>query len=159
MRWRSVAALLAVIVLALTTAYEAAQALGLITVGAVPGEDAPGAGSVGVAAVVAFLLAFVVVASSLGSPDVIASPVRQLLPLAPMASVVVGFYTYDPYYAPNHRRYSDYATTGMTLWICFVVGAAIGSAIVAAALPRFGMVFTLIVLVLCIPTALLGAGH
>ena len=159
MRWHPAAALLAVVVLALTTAYEATQILGLITIGDLPGEDAPGAGFVATAAVIAFVLAIVAVASSLRNPHLIARRVRQLLPLVAMASVVVDYYTYDPYYAPSRRRYSDYATAGATLWIFFVVEAAIGAAVVAGASPRFGMLFTPIVLVLCIPPALLGAGH
>ena len=114
--WRSVAALLAGLVLALATAYEAAQALGVISIGELPGDDAPGADYVGAAASIAFLLALVVVASSLGArAETITRPVRVALPLVTVATVVVGYVTYDPYYAPSLRRYSDYASSGETL--------------------------------------------
>ncbi len=157
--WRPLAALLAVVVLGVNAAYNAAQALGWISIGELPGEDAPGAGLAGAATFLAFLLAIVVVASSLTRPEAIARSVRQLLPLAAVAAVVIGYYTYDPYYAPSHRRYSDYRSGGETLWICFVVGAAIVTAIVSRTRPRIGMLSTFLVLLLCIPTAFLGAGH
>jgi hypothetical protein len=131
----------------------------VIPKGDLPGENAPGADWVGVAGVIAWLVAVIVSASSLRGPEAIALRVRQLLPLAAVAFAVVGYYTFDPYYAPTHRRFSDYASGGAKLWVAFVIAAAVATVIVSSRRARLGLVATLVVLVLCIPTAFLGAGH
>ena len=95
--WRAVAGLIAVVVFCVAAAYAAAQALGWIAIGELPGENAPGFEIVNVATIVAFLLAFVVAAASLKTPELIGRGVRELLPVAAVAVVVVGHYTYDPY--------------------------------------------------------------
>jgi hypothetical protein len=156
---RTLAALVAVVVLALATVYEAAQALGVISIGDVPGEGAPGEGLVGAGILFAYLTTLVVVLSSFANPERVPRTLRQLLPIAPVAAVVVGYYTFDPYYAPTERRYSDYRSDGATLWIALVLGAAIVASVLARRSPRLGTAATAIVLLLCIPTAFLGAGH
>ena len=158
-RWRPAAALGVVVVLAAATVYQAAQALGVISLGKLPGEDAPAAGVFGAATSVAFLTAFVVVFCSFRDAERIPSIVRQLVPLVAVAAAVAGYYSFDPYYAPTKRRYSDYASSGQTVWICFVIAVALTAAIAARYRPRAGMLLTLVALFLCIPTAVLGAFH
>ncbi len=124
-RWRPAAALGVVVVLAAVTGYEAMQALGVISLGTSPGADAAGAGVVDTAAVCAFLTAFVVVFCSFRDAERIPSVVRQLFPLVAVATAVVGYFSFDPYFAPTKRRYSDYASSGQTVWICFVIAVAL----------------------------------
>ena len=158
-RWRPAAALVVVVVLTAATVYEAAQALGVISLGKLPGDDAPGAGIVETAAPFAFLTAFVVGFCSFRDAERIPSIVRQLLPLVAVAAAVVGYFSFDPYFAPTKRRYSDYASSGQTVWICFVIAVALTAGVVARYRPRAGMLLTLVALFLCIPTAFLGAFH
>ena len=72
-------------------------ALGLVGIGSLPGEDAPGAKIVGGVALVAM------------AAGALRSPARPSIVLAPAAALFLLAFvcTYDPYFAPSKRRYLD----------------------------------------------------
>jgi hypothetical protein len=84
--------------------------------------------------------------------------VWAVVSLAPAAAgfVVLRFYTYDPYYSPTLRRYSDAGAIGPA-WVWVVAAAALVAGVVAWRVPRTGAVATAIVVVtLAGTTALMG---
>jgi len=94
---------LAVVLLAVllgVAVYEAVLALGWISIGDLPGQDAPGAGTVVAVAAVAMV----------GGALTLALAPRRLgllLPLLSVAVVAARYFAFDPYYAPSLRRYSE----------------------------------------------------
>lgn len=91
--------------LLLVTGYELAVALGVVDLGSLPGEGAPGEGVVAVVAVLA-LLAATFLAVTLVGAEWAPRPAALLAPLA-AAFLVARFYTFDPYYLPTLRRMSE----------------------------------------------------
>lgn len=84
-----------------------------------------------------------------------------LVPLvAPAAAalVVARYYSYDPYYAPYHRRMSDGIFPGW--WILLVVAFAVAAAVVTRRSLRARLIATSAVMWLCAVTAFgAGLGH
>jgi hypothetical protein len=157
--WRRPIALLVVVVLAVATLYELALALDVVSIGELPGEDAPGAGLIATASVLAPVAGIVVLLASASRAAEIGPVLLPLLPLAAGCLVVAAYYAYDPYYAPTHRRYSD-AGTWPAWWIYLVLAAAVVSAVVARLRPRPGAVGAAAVLFACLVTFFLnGTGH
>src|SRR5919197_799209 len=119
--------------LLLAAAYEVALALGASGVGAVPGSGAPGEDEVAGAAFITMLIGAVLAPLS----GVWNAPRWALASIAPAAAafVVARFYTYDPYFAPSLRRYSDGGAVSVG-WIFVVFVAAVAVGILALRLPR-----------------------
>jgi hypothetical protein len=158
-RWRQIATLVALVVLALGAVYETAQALGWISIGDQPGEGAPGSSAVDLAAFLALLVGLVVAFASVRSAAEIPLALRVLLPLVAVGWAAIGYYTFDPYYAPTQRRFSDYNGSGPTIWIVGLTCAAVAVGLASKWWPKPAMIATTLVLLLCIPTLFLGFGH
>ena len=77
----------------------------------------------------------------------------RLVPLvAPAAAALVlaRYYSYDPYYAPDHIRMSDGIVPGW--WIVFIVAFAVAAAAVTRRSLRIGLIATSAVMWLCAVT-------
>jgi hypothetical protein len=138
-------------VLLAAACYEIALALGAGSVGPAPGDDVVGATAVRLVALVAMLV---------GAGLAFASARRResfVPPLAPAAAcfLLAFFFTYDPYYAPTLRRYSEGAVS--LPWILVVMALALAAAALDA---RGGGVATSVVLVVVLVSVVLAAdGH
>jgi hypothetical protein len=87
-------------------------------------------------------------------------PAWPVVLLAPSAAafLIAHFYTYDSYYSPTLRRYSD--DGGMEpLWVWLVAAAALVAGVVTWRAPRFGAVATAAVLVVLTGTTALIGTH
>jgi hypothetical protein len=134
-------------------AYELALALGAGSIGQDPGDDVAGATAVRLIAVLAMIAAA-------GLAPLVASrpwPVALFAPAA--AAYLVAFYfTYDPYFAPTLRRYSEGNVAGR--WIVVVVVVAVANGVLTWLQPRVGRFTTSAVLILLLLTTVLAAdGH
>jgi hypothetical protein len=141
-------------VLAGATPYRAALAFGAGSVGPQPGDDVAGSGAVGAIAFVAMVVGAAVAALSTVRPQ------RAVALLAPAAGayLLAFYFTYDPYYAPVRRRYSEGAVS--LGWILLVVALALVAGVTARFRPRDGSLATGAALLLVIvATALAGDGH
>jgi hypothetical protein len=138
-------------VLVAASAYELALALGAGSIGPDPGENVPGATAVRLVAVLAMLVGVGLVAAKL-------RPQAAAL-LAPAAAlfVVPLYFTFDPYYAPTERRYSD---GGMfpPSWIVAVAVAGIVAGVLTRLFPRVGAWATIPALLLLAFTAVFMVG-
>jgi hypothetical protein len=144
-------------VLAAATVYEALVALGVIQLGSLPGDGPPGAGIVLAAALVAMLVG-AALALGMGGFGGRASTAELLAPAA-AAFLVARFFTFDPYYAPTLRRYSDSGFVSPFL-VAVLVSAALAAAVLTRARPRAGLLLTAPVVLACALTALLmEVGH
>ncbi len=146
------------LVLGGAAAFEGLVAIEVIPFGSEPGEGAAGGGVVFVAALLAFLCAAV---ASFAHAQT-ARPERRLvwIALAPVGVmyVVVRWYSFDPYFAPTLRRYSEGAVSGAG--IAGLALAAVAVAGLASVLPRGGAVAASVVLLVSALTAwALGIGH
>jgi hypothetical protein len=149
---RRTATLAVTAVLLAGAAYELALALGAAKPGPLPGDEAAGGTIVtpvlAAAAVIGILLAA-------GMRD------RVVAGLAPAAGLllVAGYYTYDPYYVPVLRRYSDGgAAAPSAVFTVFALTAVSG--VVAVRWPRMGGPLTAFALFVCGFTAVIaGDGH
>jgi hypothetical protein len=134
-------------------AYELALALGAGSLGPEPGEGVAGSGAVEVVALLVMLAAAVL------------APVAGLRPwpaalFAPAAAayLVAFYFTYDPYFAPNLRRYSEGNVGGR--WIVVVVVVALANGVLTQLQPRIGRATTSIaVLVVLLAAVFAGDGH
>ena len=157
--WRRPTGCVVVVVLAVATLYEIALALDIVSIGKGPGEQAPGADLVAIAATLALLAGIVVLLASARCADELGPVLLPLLPLAAGCLVLAAYYTYDPYYAPTHRRTSD-AGIWPAWWIYLLLAASVVSAFLARLRPRPGAVASAVVLFLCLVTFFLnGTGH
>ncbi len=138
-------------ILVAAAAYELALALGVGSVGLEPGENVPGATAVRLVAVLAMLVGVGLVVAKL-RPQAAAA-------LAPAAAlfVVPLYFTFDPYYAPTERRYSD---GGMfpPSWIVAVAIAGIVAGVLTRLFPRVGVWATIPALLLLAFTAVFVVG-
>jgi hypothetical protein len=141
--------------------YELAVALGWISLGTVPGQGPPASGWVLLVA----LLAMIAGAALALSRDLAAIA----LPLAAAAFVVARFYSFDDYYLPSLRRFSDGGTPSPP-WI-YALAAAAGAIAASAAVVRVAAPnhlnardvtrgLSALILILCAYTAFIqGIGH
>jgi hypothetical protein len=147
---RLVAALAAVVFGA--AACELAIALGWIE----PGRVSDVAG--GVAALAMFAGGVTIAVSELRG-RVLNGTVVALLPLAAVAHVVALFYSYDTYFLPHHRRFSDggnFAGTAIVIYACIVLAVAA----VSVARPRVGVPLVALTMLFSVFFAALEAdGH
>jgi hypothetical protein len=148
---------IAACVLLAGAAHQAGAALGWLTIGPEPGQQAPGqALFVGSALLVLVLLGFALP---------LAAGVGLRVPAAPAIAIGAGllaaahFYSFDAYYAPSLRRLSDGGLLPGT-WILVVVACALGAALAAARWHRAGVASVAVVCWLALGTAFLaGLGH
>jgi hypothetical protein len=145
-----------VLVLFTAAAYEAAVALEWISMGSLPGQEAPGQAVVTVAAFVALLTGIV---ATLLSRRILRRWPASLVPVAAAAYMVAQYYTFDSYYLPSRTRFSDTGSIS-SVW---VYGVAVAAVIVALAIgrrPSVAPVLTPILLLVCAGTVVAqGLGH
>jgi hypothetical protein len=134
-------------------AYELALALGAGSVGPDPGDDVAGAMVVRVVG----LFAMIAAAGLAPLSSVRPGPVALFTPAA--AAFLVAFYfTYDPYYAPTLRRYSE-GNVGWG-WIAVVAVVALANGVFTRLRPRIGRYTTsAVLLVLALTLVLAADGH
>jgi hypothetical protein len=132
-------------VLGLATVYEALVAFGVIELGSLPGEGPPGERLVALVAVLAML-----VAAGLALVAALEAPVRllALLPPAAAAFLVARFYTFDPYYLPTLRRYSDDGMLPPQL-VYAVVALAVGAALLTLVHRRAAAALSALAILAC----------
>lgn len=139
------------VVLLGAAAFELALALGASGVGPEPGDAPAGEEAVYVLA----LVTLVVTAIATGRR---AQPLMVIAAWAGAGFVLARFYTFDPYYAPTQRRYSDQGGVAPA-WVWFVAVATILVAVAAQRRRRLAPVSSL-ALIACAATAVFeGAGH
>ncbi len=144
-------------VLAAGAAYEAAVALGWISLGTQPGEGPPIEGLVLFAAVIAMFVGALV--SFALSTDGRCSTFVALFGAAAGAFVVARFHGFDPYYLPTLRRYSDAGIFSPAL-VYTVASLGLLASLLCFARPRVGLVLSGAVLLVCLFTSMfLGIGH
>ena len=144
------------VVLLAAAAYEAAVALEWISMGSLPGQDAPGQAVVTIAAFLALLTGIV---ATLVSRRILRRWPATLVPIAAAAYMVAQYYTFDSYYLPTRTRFSE---TG-SISSAWVYGVAIAAVLVALAIrrrPSVAPVLTPILLLICGGTVVAqGFGH
>ncbi|MPZ49966.1 MAG: hypothetical protein GEU75_11845 [Dehalococcoidia bacterium] len=156
--WLLILALAPLSVLSISAGYELAYALGWLQVGDLPGQGPPGHETAVLAGLVALIFGAVLCAA-LAFQSARDVPLIEWLAPAGAAFVTARFFTFDPYYAPQLRRFSDggFVSEG---WVLVLIVAA---AIAALAVRRWsspGYALSSFVLVLAVFTAALqGAGH
>jgi len=134
-------------------AYELALALGAGSVGPQPGEDVPGATAIRVVAALAMFVGVGLVAAKLGPPVV------ELLAPAAVLFVVPLYFTFDPYYAPTERRYSDGGIFPLG-WIAAVAVVGLVAGVLTALFPRLAVWATIpALLVLAFTAFFVVGGH
>ncbi len=134
-------------------AYELALALGAGSLGPEPGDDVAGSGVVQAVAFLTMLAAAVLAPlyRSRSWPAALFAP-------AAAAFLVAFYFTFDPYFAPGLRRYSDgnIAATG----IAVVAAIAFANGVLTLLQPRIGRwTTTFVVLLVFLTTLLAGDGH
>jgi hypothetical protein len=142
-------------------AYELAVALDWISLGTLPGQGPPGEGWVILVALLTMLAGIGLVLSG----DLAAIT----LPLAAAAFVVAHFYSFDDYYLPTLRRFSEGGAPSAE-WI-YALAAASGAVAAATAVIRIAAPHHLnardaarglsaLILIFCVYTTLVqGTGH
>ena len=81
-----------------------------------------------------------------------------LLALSAAAYLVAFYFTYDPYFAPGLRRYSEGNVAGG--WIALVAAIAVGAGALTLLRPRGGAAVSgIAVLIVLVATVLAGDGH
>ena len=140
-------------ILVAAAAYELALALGAGSLGPDPGDDVAGSGAVRAVGLLAMLAASGVALL----PGVRPWPAALFAPAA--AAFLVAFYfTYDPYFAPTLRRYSDGNVAAG--WIAVVAAIALANGVLTRLQPRIGRATTSVVLLLVLLTTVFaGDGH
>jgi hypothetical protein len=98
---------LVVAVLLAAAVYETGVALKWISMGSEPGTDALGEGVVVTAAMLALLFAMGYFAAQLLRREVTLFWAAPLIPVAATAFMIARFHSFDPYYLPTLRRFSD----------------------------------------------------
>lgn len=145
-------ALAVLVVLTAAAANYAAVALRWLSVGNEPGEAPPGEGFV-----LTFAL-FALVAGAFGFAALASRPrprvdgLASLIGLASAAFLVARFYSFDPYFAPNLRRFSDGGSVAGA-WIYALVALALLAALLVKTRARFGLILGAPVLLLIAVTA------
>jgi sulfite exporter TauE/SafE len=125
--------------------YEALVALGVIELGSQPGEGPRGEQAVALIAVCAMLVAAgLALVAALGARV----PFVALLPPAAAAFLVARFYTFDPYYLPALRRFSDDGMLPPGL-VYGMVALAIGAGLLTRVNRRLGAALSVPVILAC----------
>ena len=137
--------------------YYVVLAVGPHGIGALPGDGPPGETVVGLSWVLASLAGAVLAVACAVRPR-LPGPVHLVAPAAALTALAF-FYTYDPYYAPSLRRYSDHgAVAASGMFVVFGIAVAVGA--VALRHRRLGAALTPFSLLLTLVTAVVaGDGH
>lgn len=141
--------------LVVAAAFETALALGAGTIGPAPGYGVRREATVSLLAALAIVGGSVLEVAFAFRPRVVAAV------LAPSAAafMVAVFFTYDPYYAPTLRRYSDGGAVAGS-WIVFVACVAVAAGVLTRFWPRAGAFVSAAVLwLVLLTTAVAGDGH
>ncbi len=147
------------VVLIAAAAYQAAVALGWLSIGPLPGQAPAGYGLVLGAALLALVVGAGLCAVYASWPRPPADALAGLIGPAAAAFVVARFYSFDPYYAPTLRRMSDDGLVPES-WVYAVIALALLTAVLAGLRPRVALTLTTLVLLLSAVTALAaGLGH
>jgi hypothetical protein len=143
-------------VLAFATAYEALVAFGVIELGSLPGEGPPGEQTVALIAVLTMLVAVgLALFAALGTRV----PLLPLLPPAAAAFLLARFHTFDPYYLPTLRRFSDDGMLAPEL-VDGIVALAVVAALLTLVHRRAGAALSAPVVLACALFAqILVGGH
>ena len=145
-----------VLVLLAAAAYEAAVALEWISMGSLPGQEAPGQAVVTIAAFLALLTGIV---ATLASRRILRRWPATLVPIAAAAYMVAHYYAFDSYYLPSRTRFSDSGSVS-SIWVYGVLGAAVIVALAIRRRPSVAPVLTPILLLICAGTVVAeGFGH
>jgi hypothetical protein len=132
-------------VLVLATVYETLVAFGVIELGSLPGEGPPGELTIALIAVLTMLMAAgLALVAALGARV----PFVYLLAPAAAAFLVARFYTFDPYYLPTLRRFSDDGMLSPEL-VFAVVALAVGAAVLTRANQRVGAALSVPIILAC----------
>jgi hypothetical protein len=116
------------------TLYETLVAFEVVDLGAQPGEGPPGERMVALIAVCAMLVAAgLAVVAAVGA----SVPFVPLLAPAAAAFLAARFYTFDPYYLPDLRRFADDGMLPPVLVWC-IVATAVGAGLFTRANWRVG---------------------
>jgi hypothetical protein len=147
-----------VAILVAAACWELAVALKWVAFGQQSGEGAPGEGiAVGVAWVA--MLAALVYSAAKGLRNRAAARADIVMPLAAAGLTAARFYSFDPYYAPYLRRFSDGGLVNPG-WVYALAAASLIIAVLIKARVSGAVGLTAILLFLCIGTIMLeGAGH
>jgi hypothetical protein len=122
-----------------------------------PGESVSGEATVAQIAYVVMLLAAAVAVGHALGPQLPAA-VALFVPAATTFSIA-RFYTYDPYYFPTLRRYSD-ERPGAVEALLFMISLSLAAAVLTRRWPRIGSAVTAVALPLVLFTSLiLSDGH
>jgi hypothetical protein len=152
----------ALAVLAMLTAaaaYYATVALRWLSVGNEPGDAPPGDGFVFTLALLALVAGAFVFAALASRPRPAADALASLVGLASAAFLVTRFYSFDPYFAPNLRRFSDGGLVAGS-WIYTLVALALLAAVLVKTRPRLGLILGApVLLLIAVTTFATGLGH
>jgi hypothetical protein len=150
--------LLVVVVLACATGHQVAFALGVLEVGALPGEGPPGYGVALLSGTLSLTVGAALAAGYALSSRQPGTPAAFLAPLA-AGFVTARFYTFDPYCAPSHCRFSDGGIVPEA-WIVVLIALAALGGILTLRLSSSGMGLTSVVMLLSMLLAMfVGIGH
>ena len=145
-----------VLVLLTAAAYEAAIALEWISMGSEPGDDATGQAAVTIAAFLALLTGIV---ATVVSRRILHRWPAALVPIAAGAYMVAHYYSFDSYYLPSLRRFSDSGGVS-SIWVYGVTVAAVIVALAIRRRPSVAPVLSPILLLICAGTVVAeGFGH
>jgi hypothetical protein len=148
--WTCVAVLFA------TAVYSLVFALGPDGIGPAPGDGPPGDSVAGAAWFLGSLVGVALAVVSAMRAGL--GPVFLLAP-ASAARVAAAFYTYDPYYAPTLRRYSD-GGAATPHWIFTLLGIGVAAGVATRLSRRLGALLTPpALLLLLVAGALAADGH
>ena len=131
--------------LVFVTTYEALVALGVIELGSQPGDGPAGEQTVALIAILAMLVgAGLALIAAFGAPV----PFIGLLAPAAAAFLIARFYTFDPYYLPDLRRFSEDGMLPPAL-VYGVLALAVGAALLTLANRRLGAALSVPVILAC----------
>jgi hypothetical protein len=148
-----------VLLLLAAASYEAAIALGWLSVGPLPGDGPPAEETILLGAVAVHLAGAALAAGQAVKSGVSAAGAEAGIPVAAAAFVTARFYTFDPYYAPTLRRMSDQGFVA-PWWVFTLVGCALVAGMLMRIRPRVGLTLTAVLLPLLALTAFaMGLGH
>jgi hypothetical protein len=154
-----VIASLLVAVLLGAAGYNAAVALEWISMGSEPGAGATGDDVAWTAGMFALLIGMGYFALQLLRREVRVRSVAPLIPLAAVAFVTARFYSFDPYYLPTLRRFSEGGSVAAA-WVYGLVACAVIVAPAVRFWPRTGsLVASGLLLVSAATVFASGVGH
>lgn len=149
-----------VLTVAAAAAHQTAVALGVLELGTLPGEGAPGESVVD--AVILALPAGALVgglAQLRARRDRIATALLALLDVSAAAFLLARFLAYDPYYLPTLRRFSEGGYV-RGAWVALVVAVDLAAAAATWMRPRAGAALSIPPLIVTMLTAVAVAiGH